>query len=220
MADLNAHAGAKVDGLYNHRIGKLSLHGLHAGLFVFFVFIARKTNAVQHRHTGILEDRFHHILIHAHSAGQHIAAHYGCAQILQKSLQRAVLYIGAVYNGESHIQHGTGFVAKHTERILVQFHAALALYGDHLTALLEQRGLIGKVFDRAQSLTRVELVFPGDIHGNDLVFIAVHGIHGLQCRNHRNFVFHTVAAKKYTYSDFHNTLSHPLGCASLFIKNQ
>ena len=204
----DAHAGAQIDGLDDDGVTEGLFDSGQNLLFVFDVLGLQEALAVQHGDAGILEDQLHHVLIHAHSGRQNVTAGKGNAQSSQVALQGAVFHIGAVNDGQHHIDDGVVLLAEaELDGVVCHDHLAVFVGQNDLTALLQQAVNVLVGFDVAHLLAGVHLALLGDVDGNDLVLFLVQMFHSLQGGDHRDLMLHTLAAEHDRNINFHVFLS-------------
>ena len=71
----------------------------------------------------ILQNGLHGIFVHTQCGSTHITAHIGHSQGLQIALQRPIFYIGAVNDGESHIDFMQQVIAEFLHRITIKLYS-------------------------------------------------------------------------------------------------
>ena len=194
LCHTDAHAGSQIDRLDDDRISQPLLDRRHHGVHIA-VIAGGKLHAVKYRNPVVLQDRLGHIFVHPHGGGCHIAAHKGDAHRLQISLKRAVLLVGPVDDGERQVH-----------RNLLIFPESLQGVGQKtgLSAAADQNNPLGLrnqlidmfiLLDISHSISDIHFICLGNIYGKNIILFPVHVPDGLNRRDDRHLMLHTLSAK-------------------------
>ncbi len=106
-------------------------------------------------------------------------------------------------HGDSGVERSKHIAAKHLAFGLIEIVVAVDRAHIHLRALLEQLGSVAVVLHVGEGAAGVPAAVFGDIDGNHIIFVAIHGGHCLVGRYYRNFMLGGAAAEKYCDIGFH-----------------
>lgn len=201
----DADARTEVGGLHDDGVAELAFHLLYDGVAAREPFLVGEPYIVDHRDAALTEYHLHRYLIHAVGRREGVASGVGDADSVEQTLEDAVFAVGAVKHGHHHMNLVDHRALGAEKAALGLVEVIVAVFGahEHLGAPLGESFHVAVVADFKQFGAGEPASLLGDIDGDDVVFLAVESVDGLQGGNDRNLMLHTAAAEKHCYVCLH-----------------